>query len=86
MVAQIHEGGEDASRRSTVPTGLLLENVTRGDDVEPVRKSRRRAGTSTTAATTSAPADMVIMRDPDTGWINYGAYRVQVARPAASRP
>ena len=21
--------------------------------------------------------DMVIMRDPDTGWINYGAYRVQ---------
>ena len=24
---------------------------------------------------------MVIMQDPDTGWINYGAYRVQVARP-----
>ena len=21
--------------------------------------------------------DIVIMRDPDTGWINYGAYRVQ---------
>src|SRR4029079_2136863 len=24
---------------------------------------------------------MVIMRDPDTGWINYGAYRVQAHGP-----
>ena len=25
--------------------------------------------------------DMVIMRDPDSGWINYGAYRVQAQEP-----
>src|SRR3974390_492221 len=27
---------------------------------------------------------MVIMRDPDSGWINYGAYRIQVHGPAVA--
>ena len=39
----------------TVKTGPLLENVSTGKDID-IQRSRRRAGTSMTAATTSAPA------------------------------
>jgi 4-hydroxy-3-polyprenylbenzoate decarboxylase len=61
----------------TVPTGLVLQNVTRGDDVDllkiPAPKWHEHDG-----GYYIGTGDMVIMRHPDTGWINYGAYRVQV--------
>src|SRR3954466_7926906 len=64
----------------TVPTGLVLENVARGDDVNllkiPAPKWHELDG-----GYYIGTGDMVIMRHPDTGWINYGAYRVQVHGP-----
>ena len=61
----------------TVPTGLVLENVARGDDVNllkiPAPKWHEHDG-----GYYIGTGDMVIRRHPDTGWINYGAYRVQV--------
>jgi UbiD family decarboxylase len=61
----------------TVPTGLLMENVSRGDDVNllkiPTPKWHEHDGGHYIGT-----GCMVIMRHPDTGWINYGAYRVQV--------
>jgi UbiD family decarboxylase len=61
----------------TVPTGLLLENTSRGDDVNllkiPAPKWHEHDG-----GYYIGTGCMVIMRHPDTGWINYGAYRVQV--------
>jgi UbiD family decarboxylase len=60
-----------------VPTGLLLQNVYRGDDIDltkiPAPKWHEYDG-----GYYIGTGDMVIMRHPDTGWINYGAYRVQV--------
>src|SRR5262249_15107884 len=60
-----------------VPTGLVLENVAHGDDVNllkiPAPKWHEHDG-----GYYIGTGDMVIMRHPDTGWINYGAYRVQV--------
>src|SRR6476620_11765665 len=60
-----------------VPTGLVLENVYRGDDINllkiPAPKWHEHDG-----GYYIGTGDMVIMRHPDTGWINYGAYRVQV--------
>jgi UbiD family decarboxylase len=61
----------------TVPTGLLLENVSRGDEINlqkiPAPKWHEHDG-----GYYIGTGCMVIMRHPDTGWINYGAYRVQV--------
>src|SRR5262249_60744131 len=58
-------------------TVLVLENVTRGDDVDllkiPAPKWHEHDG-----GYYIGTGDMVVMRHPDTGWINYGAYRVQV--------
>ena len=60
-----------------VPTGLVLENVYRGADIDltkiPAPKWHELDG-----GYYIGTGDMVIMRHPDTGWINYGAYRVQV--------
>ncbi len=60
-----------------VPTGLVMENVYRGDDIDltkiPAPKWHEHDG-----GYYIGTGDMVIMRHPDTGWINYGAYRVQV--------
>ena len=59
-----------------VTTGALLENVKTGDDIDlfkiPVPRWHEHDG-----GYYIGTGDMVIMRDPDTGWINYGAYRVQ---------
>ena len=59
-----------------VKNGALLENVKTGDDIDlfkiPVPKWHEHDG-----GYYIGTGDMVIMRDPDTGWINYGAYRVQ---------
>jgi 4-hydroxy-3-polyprenylbenzoate decarboxylase len=60
----------------TVATGPVLQNVWRDDEVDldrfPTpfiheRDGGRYIGTE----------DVVIMRDPDTGWVNLGTYRVQ---------
>ena len=60
----------------TVASGAVLENVKTGDDIDlfkiPVPRWHEHDG-----GYYIGTGDMVIMRDPDTGWINYGAYRVQ---------
>ena len=59
-----------------VASGALLENVRTGDDIDlfkiPVPRWHEHDG-----GYYIGTGDMVVMRDPDTGWINYGAYRVQ---------
>src|SRR3954470_15112503 len=59
-----------------VKTGALLENVREGKDINlfdiPVPKWHELDG-----GFYIGTGCMVIMKDPDTGWINYGAYRVQ---------
>src|SRR3954464_10727504 len=60
-----------------VPTGLLMQNVMHGADVDllkiPAPKWHEHDG-----GYYIGTGCMVVMRHPDTGWINYGAYRVQV--------
>ena len=60
-----------------VATGPILENVLRGDDIDVLKfpvpwvhehDGGRYIGTD----------DLVIMRDPDTGWVNSATYRVMV--------
>ena len=59
-----------------VKNGAVLENVKTGDDIDlfkiPVPKWHEHDG-----GYYIGTGDMVVMKDPDTGWINYGAYRVQ---------
>ena len=59
-----------------VKTGALLENVKTGDDIDlfkiPIPRWHEHDG-----GYYIGTGDMVVMKDPDTGWINYGAYRVQ---------
>jgi 4-hydroxy-3-polyprenylbenzoate decarboxylase len=61
----------------TVPTGAVLENVSEGSDVDllkiPTPRWHEHDG-----GYFIGTGCMVIMKDPETGWINYGAYRVQV--------
>jgi 4-hydroxy-3-polyprenylbenzoate decarboxylase len=60
----------------TVNGGPLLENVSTGDDVDilkiPTPRWHEHDG-----GYYIGTACMVIMKDPDSGWINYGAYRIQ---------
>ena len=60
----------------TLSTGALLENVKEGNDIDlfkiPVPKRHEHDG-----GYYIGTGCMVVMRDPDSGWINYGAYRVQ---------
>src|SRR3974390_76713 len=64
----------------TVKAGPLLANVKEGSDIDlfkiPVPKWHEHDG-----GFYIGTGDMVVMRDPDTGWINYGAYRVQSHGP-----
>ena len=64
----------------TVKDGPLLENVHTGKDIDifkiPVPRWHEHDG-----GYYIGTGDMVIMRDPDSGWINYGAYRVQAHEP-----
>src|SRR5215831_8001032 len=64
-----------------VESGPLLENVATGSDVDllkiPTPKWHEHDG-----GPYIGTGCMVIMRDPDTGWINYGAYRIQCHGPA----
>jgi UbiD family decarboxylase len=68
----------------TVKSGPVMENVLIGGDIDifkiPVPRWHEHDG-----GYYIGTGDMVIMRDPDSGWINYGAYRVQAqARNAAT--
>ena len=57
-----------------VTTGSVMENVVEGDAVDlamfPAPKWHERDG-----GRYIGTADMVITRDPDTGWVNFGAHR-----------
>ena len=59
-----------------VTSGPVMDNVATGEDIDlfriPVPRWHEHDG-----GYYIGTGDMVIMRDPDTGWINYGAYRVQ---------
>ena len=59
-----------------VNTGALLENSFEGDDVDllTIPAPRWHEGDGGYFIGTGC---MVIMKDPDTGWVNYGAYRIQ---------
>src|SRR3974390_2350017 len=68
----------------TVQSGPVMENVLTGSAIDifkiPVPRWHEHDG-----GYYIGTGDMVVMRDPDTGWINYGAYRVQAqARNAAT--
>ena len=60
-----------------VNTGALLDNTFKGDDIDLLKipTPRWHEGDGGYFIGTGC---MVIMKDPDSGWINYGAYRVQV--------
>src|SRR5262249_13189103 len=64
----------------TVKSGPLLENVFTGKDINiqtiPTPRWHEHAG-----GYYIGTGCRVIMKDPDTGWINYGAYRVQSHGP-----
>src|SRR4051812_35203154 len=59
-----------------VTSGPVLQNVDTGDAIDlfkiPVPRWHEHDG-----GYYIGTGDMVVMRDPETGWINYGAYRVQ---------
>jgi 4-hydroxy-3-polyprenylbenzoate decarboxylase len=59
-----------------VNTGALLENSFEGDDIVllSIPAPRWHEGDGGYFLGTGC---MVIMKDPETGWVNYGAYRVQ---------
>src|SRR5271170_7213070 len=65
---------------ATVERGPEMENVYTGKDIDifkiPVPRWHEHDG-----GYYSGTGDMVIMRDPETGWINDGAYRVQAHEP-----
>ncbi len=59
-----------------VGKGPLLENVYEGDKVD-ITKIPTPRWHELDGGYFIGTACMVVMKDPDTGWINYGAYRVQ---------
>jgi UbiD family decarboxylase len=60
----------------TVKSGPILENVTSGKEVN-LAKIPTPLWHEDDGGPYIGTACMVIMKDPDSGWINYGAYRVQ---------
>src|SRR6266568_7487809 len=64
----------------TVKSGPLLENVNTGKDID-IRKIPTPRWHEHDGGYYIGTGCMVIMKDPDTGWINYGAYRVQSHGP-----
>ncbi len=61
---------------AAVKTGPILENVLSGKDVN-LAKIPTPLWHEDDGGPYIGTACMVIMKDPDSGWINYGAYRVQ---------
>ncbi len=64
----------------TVKSGPLLENVFTGKDID-IQKIPTPRWHEHDGGYYIGTGCMVIMKDPDTGWINYGAYRVQSHGP-----
>ncbi|MFL6797420.1 MAG: UbiD family decarboxylase [Xanthobacteraceae bacterium] len=64
----------------TVKTGALLENVTSGSQID-IQKIPTPRWHEHDGGYYIGTGCMVIMQDPDSGWINYGAYRVQSQGP-----
>src|SRR5207253_1366967 len=68
-----------------VKSGPLMENVSSGKNVNidtiPTPRWHEHDG-----GYYIGTGCMVIMKDPDTGWINYGAYRVQYQGPTTGLP
>lgn len=62
---------------TTVETGSVLENVFTGKDIDLLKIPTPRWHEGD-GGYYMGTACMVIMKDPESGWINYGAYRVQV--------
>ena len=56
--------------------GPLVENVFEGDDID-IMKIPAPKWHELDGGYFIGTACMVVMKDPDSGWINYGAYRVQ---------
>ena len=76
MVAELYEERSRLTNPTPVNGGPLLDNVLEGKDVNiqsiptPVWHERDGGPFIGTAC-------MVAMRDPDSGWVNYGCYRIQ---------
>ena len=68
------------SSRREVNGGPLLENVREGKDVD-IEKIPTPVWHEQDGGPFIGTACMVVMKDPDSGWINYGAYRVQSQGP-----
>ena len=79
MVAQLHQARAVASAKA-VNGGPLLDNVFEGKDINiekiptPVWHEHRWRPVIGTGC-------LVVMKDPDSGWVNYGTYRVQSHEP-----
>ncbi len=65
---------------AVVKSGPILENVYTGKDID-ITKIPTPRWHEHDGGYYIGTGVMVIMRDPDTGWINYGAYRVQSQGP-----
>ena len=78
-----HDRPQAASRHEIVDERPGVRERHRPATTIDVTISRRRSGTRTTAAATSAPARYNVTRDPDEGWINCGTYRVHDPRRQA---
>ena len=63
--------------------GPLLENVSEGNDVD-IGRIPTPVWHEQDGGPYIGTACMVVMKDPDSGWINYGAYRVQSQGPAVA--
>ena len=63
--------------------GPLLENVAEGEDVD-IEKIPTPVWHEQDGGPFIGTACMVVMKDPDSGWINYGCYRVQSQGPAVA--
>jgi UbiD family decarboxylase len=63
--------------------GPLLENVSAGNDVD-IESIPTPVWHEQDGGPFIGTACMVVMKDPDSGWINYGAYRVQSQGPAVA--
>ncbi len=70
-------GGFKQIPPKTVKTGAVLENIDRDDAVNLDKFPTPRVH-EVDGGRYLGTHDLVIMRDPDTGWINVGTYRVQV--------
>ncbi len=70
-------GGFELIPPARVETGPLFENIDRDEDVDllkfPAPRVHERDG-----GRYIGTHDLVIMRDPESGWINVGCYRVQI--------